>query len=145
MSRFWAVLIIIGLMGLAVLTRSLWEHPQGIEPPKPDTVYLKVTERSKAVVDTLVRTIRRFDTVRTEVNIHDTVSVKEFITKTDTLRIRCQQCAEQLELHRRVSDSIIKVVRDSLAIVKAQLAACKAHRPWWALGGIVAGVVACKV
>lgn len=132
------------VIALAIGVRSAWVHPS--VHVVPDTVYLKVSEQSKAVADTVTKVLTRFKTVResTIVNIHDTVSVKEFIRLTDTVVVACTRCAEQLRLLRRVSDSIIKARDDTIYALRTRLQSCKGSRPWWAVTGLGAGVLACR-
>ena len=137
---------------IAVLVGAVWFGLHVINTPapiavQPDTVYLNVSAKSAAVAETVTNTVTRFRILRDSVRItvSDTIEVKHFLTQLDTVFLRCDQCAEQLREHRRVSDSIIKVRNDTIASLRSQLASCKGRRPWWALGGVVAGITACKV
>lgn len=112
---------------------------------KPDTVYIKASAKAAAVAETTTKVVTKTRTITDSVRINytDTILVKEFITRVDTLLVQCDKCAKTLADFRLRSDSTIKVLRDSLALLSAKLASCKSQRPWIAIGGIALGGVVC--
>lgn len=130
------VLLVIAV-GVGV---ALWLEPAPA-PAKPDTVLIRLNAKTDTVRLTTTRSVHD---VRTIVDTlpGDTIYIARAVV--ETLLVRCQQCAEQLERHQRITDSIIRVVRDSLAQCQAQKAAAKRERKWWALAGGAVGIAVCQ-
>lgn len=117
-----------------------------VVPPRPDTVVIRESVLSKAVAETTLRTVTRTRTLRDTVvqRLTDTAFVLRYVLRVDTLLQRCEECGQRLERHRVFADSVIKSRDDTIATLRAQLQTCKARRPWWALGGLAAGVAVCR-
>lgn len=70
-----------------------------------------------ATADTVIRVVTRLRTVRDTLDIHDTVAVKEYVLRVDTLFQQCERCAERMRVLAARADSA--------------LAACKSNLPTW--------------
>lgn len=94
-------------VGLILAVDALRPSPR----PRIDTLTLRIAQ-----VDTVrvrdsvrvVRTVHALDTIRQTVldHITDTVIVKEYIARTDTLRAACLACVASASLYKQVSDSL---------------------------------------
>lgn len=128
----WAIIVL--LLGWIVWhgreTSALRARSQGIveQLVRVDTV--RKTDSVK-----VVRLVRALDTVRQTVldHITDTVIVKQYIARTDTLRVACLACV--------ASAAKLSVVADSLRAVNADLLRATQSPKWHKYLPLAAGIV----
>jgi hypothetical protein len=108
-----------GLLAIFVLAASLLNARESNRTARTligqwQAKYAEAATRADATADTVIQTVTKTRTLRDTLNITDTVQIREYITQTDTLLLRCEQCAKQLQTLRRIADSTIYVLRQEL-------------------------------
>lgn len=75
--------------------------------------YAEEVSKAQPVAETVRVRVASVRTIRDSllVNLWDTVLVKEFVVRTDTLRVACIACATRLDSLRLTSDSTIHALR----------------------------------
>lgn len=150
MKKIMDRLIILTLLGVAIVVGlSHWGLPAVLEPepPKPDTVRIRVLQQSQATAETTRVTVTRLRTL-VDTLPGDTVYVPREVVRT-VIR-DCLACATQLDSLRAYADSALRAKDDSIVALRQrnfqlerQLVACKGQRPWYLVGGASAGLLAC--
>lgn len=71
--------------------------------------YAEAATTSVRVADTVIKNVVKTKTLRDTVLAHitDTAIVKNYVYVTDTLRVSCERCANQLRLFKATADSTI--------------------------------------
>jgi hypothetical protein len=105
----YATPILAAILVLVALWLATREPPRDPQVDIWKAKYAEAVIEGQRVADTVVKreTIVRAKRDTVLQNLTDTLLVKEFVYQTDTLRVACLQCVEQLKEQQRAADVFI--------------------------------------
>ena len=140
---------------VAVIAGALWfgHHERNVGRDEQKAEYLAVKARVESVtvvkldsvvrVDTvrLTRSLAHYDTVRSVLNVHDTIAVERFVATADSTVRACRETVSAFALSCAAKDTLITTLRQQLTLrlPPASGGASWRERAAWALAGGVAG------